>query len=219
MPSFVRSKLSNLPLSQQQASETRPASIGLTLSQVRAVLDEYGGISEEEEGKAESEILLTHLLGFGTTELFTSLRAPFPPERLRRSAFQRLRQQVTHHFRGRRKPLRRRVVSADVRFRRRTPLLGHQGPVLRVLRERLGQAREGSAVEHADRDGHHRGTLRSPGRSPRAALLHSALQRRLPAAHRLSLGLPVAAADLFGHGVRRVDDHPDLPSKPPGHEP
>jgi release factor glutamine methyltransferase len=81
MPSFVRSKLSNSPLSQQQANQTRPASIGLVLSQVRAVLDEYGRVSDEEEGRAESEILLTHLLGFGTTELFSSLRAPFPVER------------------------------------------------------------------------------------------------------------------------------------------
>ncbi len=80
-PSFVRSKLSNLPLSQQLASQTRPASIGLVLSQVRTVLDEYGGVSDEEEGRAESEILLTHLLEFGTTELFASLRAPFPAER------------------------------------------------------------------------------------------------------------------------------------------
>jgi release factor glutamine methyltransferase len=45
------------------------------------VLYEYGGVSDEEEGRAESEILLRHLLGIGTTELFTSLRAPFPPER------------------------------------------------------------------------------------------------------------------------------------------
>jgi release factor glutamine methyltransferase len=80
MPSFVRSKLSNSPLSQQQASTTRPASIGLILSQVRAVLYEYGGVSDEEEGRAESEILLKHLLVFGTTELFASLRLPFPPE-------------------------------------------------------------------------------------------------------------------------------------------
>ena len=81
MPSFGRSKLSNSPLSPQQADQTRPASIGLVLSQVRAVLNEYGGVSDEEEEKAESEILLTYLLGFGTTELFSSLRVPFPAER------------------------------------------------------------------------------------------------------------------------------------------
>lgn len=81
MPSFVRSKLSNSPLLQQQANQARPASIGLVLSQVRAVLNENGGVSDEEEGRAESEILLTYLLGFDITELFSSLRAPFPAER------------------------------------------------------------------------------------------------------------------------------------------
>ena len=53
MPSFVRSKLSNSPLLQQQANQARPASIGLVLSQVRAVLNEYGGVSDEGERRAE----------------------------------------------------------------------------------------------------------------------------------------------------------------------
>jgi release factor glutamine methyltransferase len=71
-----------LPLSQQQVSATRPASIGLVLSQVRGVLDEYGGVTDEQERRAESEILLKHLLGIGTTGLFASLRSPFPTESL-----------------------------------------------------------------------------------------------------------------------------------------
>jgi len=76
----VRSKRSNSPLSQQQASPTRPASIGQVLFQVRTALFEYGAVSDEEEGRAEAEILLQHLLSVGTTELFASMRSPFPAE-------------------------------------------------------------------------------------------------------------------------------------------
>ncbi len=60
--------------------------IGLALVSVRASLLDSGAVSDGEEARAESEILLAHVLSINSGDLITSMTQPLPPEAAERLA-------------------------------------------------------------------------------------------------------------------------------------